>query len=109
MPGYNELTGEQLAPSPAICPWCDSDTCHPLEWVEVKTNLWLCTLVCGNCEHEHDASYHVDECEKFDDWLSECLATIAKNYREFSAFNMREWSNNFLTALNADAILPEDF
>lgn len=104
------MLNDLLVPDLAICPRCDSDACQPLEWSEARIpGYWLMTLVCGNCEYEHTCSCSQDQAEDYDCWLDDCLDEIWASYRLVLRENMSTFLENFVVALNADAILPEDF
>src|SRR6266516_399288 len=62
-----------------ICPECDRDLVYPVEWQEASTTHWEVLLRCPNCEWSELGTYDQATVDRFD------------------------------AALDADAILPEDF
>ena len=47
--------------------------------------------------------------DRFDDRLDEAADQLAADLRNFTRANMEEQLDRFVGALQADAILPEDF
>jgi len=98
-----------FAPTLAICPNCQSNCCHPLDWEEHYAERWHLTVVCGNCEFEITHITNYEELTEFDYWLDDCLAEIHMAYLNLMRENLSEYADKFVAALNADALLPMDF
>lgn len=91
------------------CPECTSALVYPTEWEEVTENSWLVSLRCPNCEWNETDEFRQDQCDKFDLDLDVGNDAISRDLRDVTAYNMREETERFVSALEADHILPEDF
>lgn len=91
------------------CPACTSVLVYPTEWEEVSETHWSVSLRCPNCEWNETEEFHQDQCDKFDLDLEAGESSVYQDLRDITASNMREETERFVTALEADHILPEDF
>lgn len=107
------------APAPAIepserddlhvCGSCDSQLVYPLDWEEAGATHWEVTLRCPNCEWCGTGIFEQSAVEAFDEELDRGTEALVGDLRRLMAANMEEEIERFVNALEADAILPEDF
>ena len=95
-------------PLMAICFQCGSDTVYPEDW-EPTQNQWSVSLFCPNCENKSQGVFSQEHVEDFDDWLDDCQDELRLQHQLLVRENMSTYLETFITALNADNILPEDF
>lgn len=91
------------------CLNCNADAVYPLRWWEDGPKHWQVELICGNCEVVHQNRYHQIEVDDFDTWLDDCTYEIQRAWRKAERQHMKDYVENFVTALDNDVILPEDF
>jgi hypothetical protein len=91
------------------CLSCNTDAVHPFEWEEAGPDHWDVLLRCGNCDTFRRDIFHQVEVEDFDAWLDDCMDEIQNAAVRMARDNFKEWGERFVSALSADAILPEDF
>ena len=92
-----------------ICPECDRDLVYPIEWQEASATHWEVLLRCPNCEWSEVGTFDQATVDRFDEQLDLGTETLVKDLRRLMQANMEEEAERFANALNADAILPEDF
>jgi hypothetical protein len=104
------------APGPAephqhlhICVECSSGLVHPVEWEESGAQNWRVLLRCPNCDVYREGVFSQDMVEAFDEALDQGAEALARDHEHLTRVNMAEEIARFVGALNADAILPEDF
>lgn len=103
------------APAPAaerdlsLCPDCGRDRVLPVRWEEVSGRDWTVTLRCPDCEWLEVGTFSQSVVDRFDARLDEAADLLAADLRNFTRANMEEQLDRFVGALQADAILPEDF
>lgn len=105
------------APTPAVqpdqklhlCLDCGSHLVHPVEWQEAGPTNWTVFLHCPNCETNRQGVFSQDTVEAFDDELDRGADALARDYKRLMRANMADELERFSAALQADAILPEDF
>lgn len=95
--------------SPHVCIRCSSDLVYPLEWEESGPENWHVLLHCPNCDVHRADVFSQQTIEAFDDALTRGVDALARDYIRLMHANMSEEIERFAGALNADAILPEDF
>ena len=91
-----------------ICPRCDCDRVHPLHWQEAGS-AWNLLLRCPDCDWRGGGVFGTDAVVAFDAVLERALAAIAEDLRALAQVNMAHDVERFVLALEADAILPDDF
>jgi hypothetical protein len=113
---YFEPLAEQPAAAPAqpidelhICPECDRDLVYPVDWEEASATHWAVELRCPNCEWSEVGTYDQATVDRFDEMLDFGTETLVKDLRRLMQANMEAEADRFAAALNANAILPEDF
>jgi hypothetical protein len=106
-------TGPSSTPSPVsdlhICPECDRDLVYPMDWEEASVTHWEVELRCPNCEWSEVGTYDQPTVDRFDEQLDQGTEALVKDLRRLVQANMEAEADRFAAALNANAILPEDF
>ena len=104
------------APAPApsvedlhVCPECEQTLVYPVEWDEASETHWDVALRCPNCEWHTTGTYSQDVVDRFDEELDRGTEALVRDLKRLTRANMEDEVERFLRALNADAILPEDF
>jgi hypothetical protein len=92
-----------------ICPECDRDLVYPVDWEEASTTHWAVELRCPNCEWTEVGTYDQATVDRFDEMLDHGTETLVKDLRRLMQANMEAEADRFAAALDANAILPEDF
>ena len=112
---FEEPVAEVAAPAAephqdlSACLDCDSRLVHPIEWEEAGAENWAVLLHCPNCNTYRDGVFSQDTVETFDEELDRGADALAQDYRRLLRANMADEAERFARALEADAILPEDF
>ncbi|MBJ7291838.1 hypothetical protein [Williamsia sp.] len=96
-------------PSPHVCPECKLPFVFPTEALEVDEWHFAVGLRCPNCDWEGAGIYDDEALERFDLGLDEGTRTLVAALDALSAANARDEADRFAAALQAGAILPEDF
>ena len=92
-----------------ICPECDSDLVQPVAWSEAAEECWELVLSCPNCWWEADGIYTQEQVETLEEHLDDGLADMLDDLQRLAQANMADQIDRFITALEGDHILPEDF
>jgi hypothetical protein len=102
-----------IAPAPPaglhVCPACTSELVVPIAWAEAGRERWDVTLHCPNCDWVGGGTYAEDLVERFDEVLDRGTEVLVRDLQRLMRANMEEDVERFLRALQAGAILPEDF
>jgi hypothetical protein len=114
---FETLAGETAATAPGhdrlrdlhVCPDCDHDLVYPVEWEEVSPTHWEVLLRCPNCEHSEVGTFDQATVDRFDEKLDIGTEILIRDLKRLQQANMEDEAERFARALNADAILPEDF
>jgi hypothetical protein len=110
---YFEPELPPLRPEPAhelhICPDCEAGLVYPVEWEEHDTVHWNVSLRCPNCEWHAVDLYSQDVVDRFDEELDRGTEALVRDLKQITRANMEDEIERFKQALDADAILPEDF
>jgi hypothetical protein len=91
------------------CPSCECDLVYPVEWEEVSPTHWEVLLRCPNCEWNEVGTFDQPTVDRFDKRLDTGTETLIGDLRRLQQANMEEDVVRFARALDAGAILPEDF
>jgi hypothetical protein len=102
-------TGAQPAEELHICPECDRDLVYPVDWEEASATHWEVELRCPNCEWSEVGTYDQATVDRFDEHLDLGTDALVKDLRRMVQANMEAEAERFAAALDANAILPEDF
>ncbi len=92
-----------------ICYECHSPHVYPVEWEEAGPEHWQVDLRCPNCEWTCSGVFPQDVVEDFDEELDRGTEVLTEDYKRLVTANMAEDVERFCSALEVDAILPEDF
>lgn len=92
-----------------ICPDCASHLVYPTDWEERGEASWDLALRCPNCEWEGGGVYEHTAVEQLDENLDSGTRALVADLRQLSRANMEEEVERFVSALQADAVLPMDF
>ena len=82
---------------------------YPVQWDEAGPENWNVLLHCPNCDVYREGVFTQDNVEEFDEELDRGGDALARDYKRLMRANMAEEIERFVGALEADAILPEDF
>lgn len=92
-----------------VCPICASDLVQPIAWNEEPDAQWQLTLECPNCAWIEHGIYDREQVERLEDRLDEGLCAMIADLHRLTQANMAADVERFVSALQADHILPEDF
>ena len=92
-----------------ICVECASELVYPIEWEEADGENWRVSLRCPNCEWTGTGVYSQHLVDDFDEALDEGTEQLVCDLKQLMHANMTEEIDRFVTALDAEALLPEDF
>jgi hypothetical protein len=92
-----------------VCVECDSELVYPVQWEEAGPENWSVLLHCPNCEVFREGVFTQENVELFDEELDRGADVLARDYKRLMRANMADEIDRFVGALNADAILAEDF
>ena len=92
-----------------ICAECASRLVYPTHWDEAGPENWQVSLRCPNCEWTSIGVFSQDLVDAFDERLDEGTERLVSDLKQLMHANMREEIDRFVVALDAEAILPEDF
>ncbi len=92
-----------------VCPSCKAGLVYPVDWEEASTTHWEVELRCPNCEWSEVGKFDQATVDKFDEQLDLGTEALVKDLRRLVQANMEAEADRFAAALNANAILPEDF
>jgi hypothetical protein len=92
-----------------VCLACWSDLVYPVHWEESGPENWSVLLHCPNCDTYREAIFGQRTVDAFDEALNRGADALAREYKRLVRANMTEEIERFVGALDADAILPEDF
>lgn len=105
----HEVAKHDSETSPHVCPECQMPFVFPTEALEVDEWHFAVGLRCPNCDWEGAGIYDDEALERFDIGLDEGTRALVAALDALSAANARDEADRFVAALQADAILPEDF
>ena len=114
---FETLAAEAAAAVPArgplqdlhICPECDRDLVFPVEWEETSPTHWEVLLRCPNCEWSEVDVFDQPTVDRFDEKLDVGTEILIRDLKRLQQANMEDEIEVFTRALDAGAILPEDF
>jgi hypothetical protein len=92
-----------------ICPDCASELVYPIHWDEAGAENWRVSLRCPNCEWNATGVFSQDVVDNFDERLDEGTEQVVSDLKQLMHANMSEEIDRFVAALEAEALLPEDF
>ena len=92
-----------------ICRECESDLVYPTEWEEAGPECWRVALRCPNCEWATTGVFPQELVDAFDEKLDDGTEQVVTDLKRLMHANMSEEIDRFAAALDAGALLPEDF
>jgi hypothetical protein len=92
-----------------VCLQCSCGLVYPVQWESADPENWSVVLRCPNCDVHRTGTFSQHMLDAFDEELDRGADALARNYECLVRANMAEEGERFVRALNADAILPEDF
>jgi hypothetical protein len=92
-----------------VCQECGSELVQPLEWGECTAGHWEMTLQCPNCRWTIEGFFTRDQVDQFEERLDDGLSDLLSDLRRLTEANMTDEIEQFVSALELDQILPEDF
>ena len=92
-----------------VCPDCSSRLVYPTAWEEAGEERWQLLLRCPNCEWEGAGIFDRETVERLDEELDHGTHALLTDLKQLMHANMEDEIERFISALNADAILPIDF
>jgi len=92
-----------------VCMLCESELVYPVEWSEAGTTHWQVTLRCPNCEWTDTGIFDQPTVERFDEELDRGTEALVRDLKRLMTANMEDEIERFVTALEGDHVLPEDF
>jgi hypothetical protein len=91
------------------CIVCSSGLVHPVEWQESGPENWSVLLHCPNCDIYRAGVFSQHTLNVFDEELDRGTRALTRDYECLLRANMADEIERFVAALNADALIPEDF
>ena len=107
--GHRREPARRAAGDLHVCPTCDSELVYPVDWAPARNRQWSVALRCPDCEWQAEGMFAQDVVDRFDDALELGTAQILDDLNLLARANMEEQVDRFVTALQADQILAEDF
>lgn len=105
--------GAPNAPVPSqalhICPNCDGQLVHPLDWFEESPGRWRLLMRCPDCELLREGAFSQTQIERLDDELDHAMSSLLNDLKSITQANMAEEIELFARALQLDLIGPSDF
>src|SRR3954447_299046 len=92
-----------------VCLECDSCLAYPVGWEAADEETWAVLVRCPNCFTHRDGIFDQETVDRFDMEIDRGADQLLQDYTETVRNNMSEEIDRFVAALQADAILPEDF
>jgi predicted RNA-binding Zn-ribbon protein involved in translation (DUF1610 family) len=92
-----------------VCPDCGSDLVYPTDWAPASDRQWHVALRCPECEWNGGGRYSQEMVDRLDEALDGGTEAVLDDLNILVRANMEEQIDRFVTALNGDQILPEDF
>ena len=92
-----------------ICEQCASELVEPVDWSAAGPERWRIALSCPNCGYWTEGVFSQECVDHFDERLDDGTAVMVADLKRLEQANMVEDVELFVAALDAGAILPEDF
>ena len=92
-----------------VCGTCTSELVYPVEWEEAGATHWEVVLRCPNCEWSGTGVYEQQVVERFDEELDRGTEALVRDLKRLMQANMEDEIERFITALEGNHVLPEDF
>jgi hypothetical protein len=92
-----------------VCLECSSELVYPVEWAEAGAENWGVLLHCPKCDVHRYGVFSQRTVDALDTEIDRARGALARAYEGLLRMNMAAEIERFVAALNAGAILPEDF
>jgi len=94
-----------------VCVNCGADTTYPDmdESEPLERARWRVVLVCGSCGHCRETTAYQSQLHRFDAKLDRQRDAMARAADALAADVMASEVDTFIAALDAGAVMPEDF
>ena len=92
-----------------VCVACSSQLVYPLRWEESGPQNWSVRLRCPDCAVCRDGIFSQGTVDAFEEVLDRGTEALTRECERVQRANMADDVERFVGALNADALLPEDF
>jgi hypothetical protein len=92
-----------------ICPTCGSDLVYPIDWAPADNLNWAVHLRCPDCEWYGHGVHDQQAVDQFDVELDRGTDMLIEDLSRLTRANMEEETERFISALQGDHILAEDF
>lgn len=92
-----------------LCRRCGSPLVHPIDWEQAGPQRWLVSLRCPNCEWTGSGVFGQEAVDLFDEELERGCELLLGDLERMIRANVAEQVERFVTALEANALLPSDF
>jgi hypothetical protein len=111
--GDETTAGHRPTTQPAedlhVCGLCECGLVYPVDWEEAGDTHWEVALRCPNCEWTGTGVFEQDVVERFDEELDKGTEALVRDLKNMMQANMEDEIERFVSALEADHIVPEDF
>ena len=103
--------GDAVEQEPQLhnCRDCGSELVYPLAWEQADGSSWRVLLRCPDCERIREGVFGQAVVDAFDEQLEAGSDALAADLRRLTRANIADELSRLSAALQADAILPEDF
>ena len=91
------------------CRHCPSQLAHPLRWRRLAYDAWEIELRCPDCRQVWHERVPTEAVKRLDKVLKSARAELEAHLEEIERIDLEDRISGFISALDADAILPEDF
>lgn len=91
------------------CLGCSSALVQPVEWEPSGPDSWRVLLHCPDCDLYRAGDFEQRTLDEFERELDRGEALLRASYLELVQENLAAEVDRFARALDADALLPEDF
>jgi hypothetical protein len=106
---FNGRPAVEREPDLHVCRNCPSELVYPVSWEEADGRSWRVLLRCPDCDHVREGVFAQEAVDAFDEQLDAGTDALATDLRRLTRANMADELTRFTAALEAEALLPEDF
>jgi hypothetical protein len=92
-----------------VCGRCRSRLMYPADCEEHGPNHWDIELECPDCGGQESTRFDIGMLDALDGELDRAAAEIEADLEFLTRANMSDYVTRFVSALDADAIEPDDF